>query len=104
VRHRVRAGDTLESLAERANMTWHDLAKFNFDTDEPKRVNKALRSQVGCTRKTKDGKNYVFDDSDEPGIVFIPQKLERRRASTGQAHTLRVRRVTLPVRLFLFSS
>lgn len=102
-RHRVRAGDTIANLAERAGMGWKDLARFNFDTDMPEEVNKALRTQVGCTRKSRGGKNYVLDGSDDPGIIYIPQQIELRGISTGQTHRLCVRRIAMRQRPFVFS-
>jgi hypothetical protein len=101
-RHRVRTGESLQSIAEGAGMSWQDLAKFNFGTESPKEINKALKAQVGCTRKTKD-KNYRFDDSDTPGIIYVPQKIEQRGFPTGVTHKLRVRPITKPARPYLFS-
>lgn len=104
VRHRVRTGETLAALAERAGMTWKELARFNFETDAPKEVNKALRAAVGCSHRTSDGQNYLFHDSDRPGIIYIPRRLEERGLATGQTHVLCVRRMTMPLRPFLFSA
>lgn len=102
-RHRVRRGESLWSIAERAGMSWQALALFNFGTDSPKEINEALRRQVGCRKKTPDKKNYLFDDADEPGIVFIPRKLDQRGLATGLTHALRVRHLALPSKPFVFS-
>ncbi len=88
--HRVKAGDSLKSIASKAAMTWQNLAKFNWDTEDPKEINECLRDEVGCTKKTQDGLNYIFDDSDWPGIVFIPQKWELAGLSTLTRHIIRV--------------
>lgn len=88
-RHRVRTGDTLAGLAQMAGMTWKELAKFNWGTDDPKKVNRHLRWDVGCTKKTADGSNYVFDDSDSPGIVLLPFPWSAP-LGTGLEHVLRV--------------
>jgi hypothetical protein len=104
--HKVKAGETLAGLAASAGMKWQDLAKFNWNTDQPDEINKALRTVVGCTKKTKDGKNYVFDDSDDPGVVLIPKKWEKQGLATGTTHDFRVKRLTigglkdLKIRLF----
>lgn len=102
-RHKVRTGESLKSLAEANGMTWQALARFNFDTDDPVKINRLLRTQVGCTRRTKDGKNYVLSDSDDPGIVEIPRRLDRAGLGTGQTHVLRARPLGRPSKLFFFS-
>jgi hypothetical protein len=103
IRHRVRTGETLDGLANAHDLTWQDLARFNFGTEDPKRVNQLLRSQVGCRHKTADWKNYVFDDSDSPGVVYIPKALRLGGMGTGQAHVLRVLPVKRPPTPYLFS-
>jgi len=90
--HRVKTGETLEGLARAAGLTWQQLAQFNWGIADPDKVNERLRNEVGCTRKTRDGRNYVFDDSDHPGIVFIPRPWERTGLVTDATHVIRVRR------------
>lgn len=102
-RHHVRTGETLKGLAEGAGLTWQQLAKFNFETDAPAKVNDKLRSHVGCTRKAKDRKNYVFSDTDDPGIVYIPHKFVEDAMRTETAHVIRTRPLARPSRIFLFS-
>ena len=57
-------GDTLESIAKSAGLTWQKLAKFNWGSDDPKEVNRNLSHYVGCSRKTKDKKNYLVNPSE----------------------------------------
>jgi hypothetical protein len=102
-RHPVRASDTLASIAESAGLTWQALAKFNFGTAAPDAINRALYVQVGCRKKTKDGKNYVFSNDDSPGIIYVPERARLSGLTTGQTHTFRVRRITRPLRPLLFS-
>jgi hypothetical protein len=40
---------------------------------------------------TKNGKNYMFDDSDDPGIIFIPRPWKLTGLVTDATHVLRVR-------------
>lgn len=101
--HKVRAGESIASLASKAKMTWQDLAKFNWGTAVPDEINKHLVADVGCTRKTKDGKNYMFDDTDDPGIVFIPSPWGEDGLACGGAHVIRVRRVGITKAPFIFS-
>ncbi|RMF75392.1 MAG: LysM domain-containing protein [Planctomycetota bacterium] len=89
--HKVRTGETLDSLAQQNNLTWQQLAMFNWDTNVPKEINEHLRDKVGCTKKTADGHNYMFNDADDPGVVFVPTKWEKKGLATEQVHTIRVR-------------
>jgi hypothetical protein len=95
-RHKVRTGETLEGLAKSVGATVTQIAKFNFGTDKPKEINARLRSQVGCRTKTADGKNYVFDDADTPGILLLPSAWKMEGLATGQRHVVQVAPVELP--------
>ena len=87
--HKVKTGETLDSLARLNGLTWKELAIFNWGTSEPKEINEFLRDEVGCTKKTSYGKNYVFDDNDSPGIILIPQKWSISDLRTEQTHYVR---------------
>jgi len=101
--HKVKKGQSLASLAQSAGMTWQELARFNWDTDVPKEINRRLYDEVGCTKKTADGKNYVFDDSDCPGIVLIPRAWRADGLATGQTHVIRVSPIKPPFVVLLES-
>jgi hypothetical protein len=103
-RHRVAAGETLTSVAEDYGTTWQKLARFNFGTTDPRAVNRALRNQVGCRRRSGDGANYVFTDDDDPGLLFIPEAWEHTGLRTDNTYTVRLQvpRIT-PIRRFVFS-
>jgi hypothetical protein len=88
--HKVRKGESIDSLAKANGLTWQELSKFNWGTSVPDEINEHLRDEVGCTKKTADGNNYVFDDSDDPGIVFIPTVWKEESLASGQNHTVRV--------------
>ncbi|MFH1748441.1 MAG: hypothetical protein ABIG44_15515 [Planctomycetota bacterium] len=90
--HKVHTGETLESLAASAEMTWQELALFNWDTSSPAKINEHLYDDIGCTKKTADGYNYVFDDTDHPGIVYIPREFSEEGLAVDQTHTLRVKK------------
>jgi hypothetical protein len=90
--HKVKTGETLKSIASSAGITWQALAKFNWGTDAAEEVNEHLRWIVGCTKKTADGKNYVFDNADSPGILYVPKKWKQGGLTTNQLHTIRVRK------------
>jgi hypothetical protein len=71
-KQRVKTGDSWFTMAAQHGRTdpW-DLIEFNFRTREPREVNWYLEYYVGCS-KSSDGKNYSFDSTDTPGIVYIP--------------------------------
>jgi LysM repeat protein len=90
--HKVKTGETLKSIAASAGLSWQTLAKYNWGTDVPDEINKHLAHDVGCTKKTKDKKNYMFDDSDDPGIIYIPHPWTYQ-AATNKVHTVRVNQI-----------
>ncbi len=89
-RHRVHTGETLESLAAQIETTRAELELFNWGTNDRVKVNEHLRQDVGCTHQDAAG-NYVFDDSDEPGIVLLPRKFARDGLPINMLHTVRAR-------------
>ena len=96
--HKVKTGEAREDLAAKANMSWESLAQFNWAQTDPKQVEQCLALFVGCSQKDQDG-NHVFDDSDEPGIIYIPTPWQQSGLDTDREHTIRVRRIVpvLPI-------
>ena len=88
----VKSGDTLDGVAKTHGMTWRELARFNWGTDVPAQINDHLRDDVGCTRTTRDGKNYVFHEGDNPGILFVPHEWKSTGLATNREHVFRLRR------------
>jgi hypothetical protein len=89
--HRVKTGESLQTLAEQHGLTWQELARFNFGTDDPTEVNRRLAQYVGCTKRSADAKSYVFDDSDKPGLIHIPKRRLELKLQTG-SHRIQVQR------------
>lgn len=89
-RRKVRSGDTLESIAQVAGLKWQDLAYFNWGTRDPAEVNAHLVSDVGCTRRTADGKNFLFDDGDSPGVILVPRPWRQAGLAASRRHVIRV--------------
>ncbi len=102
-RHKVRDGETLETVAGAAGLTWQQLAKFNWGTDDPKAINRHLANDVGCTRRTQDRKNYLFSGDDHPGILFVPRPWRLPRLGVAAEHVLRIRHEVYPQREFEWS-
>jgi hypothetical protein len=91
-KYKVKDGDTLDSLAQANGMRWEELAHFNFGTSDKTEINKFLRSQVGCFKKTANRKNYIFTSKDDPGIIYIPKNLQKRVFSPNAKHEIVVER------------
>jgi LysM repeat protein len=70
--HRVRDGETLDSIARANGLTWQALARHNFGTDVKDEVSRQLYTKVGCRKKTGDGRSYIFTSQDSPGLIQIP--------------------------------
>jgi hypothetical protein len=90
IEHRVRSGDTLDSIAKAHKITADDLAKFNWGTTDKKQIDKHLWIEVGCSKKGPNG-HYTFDDSDLPGILPVPKPLDLSGLSWDETHILRVK-------------
>lgn len=91
--HQVQTGETLESVAQSVGLAWQELARFNWDTIVPEEIDEHLRDDVGCTQRTADGQNYAFSNSDQPGIIYVPQDWSETGLATEQTHTVRVRKL-----------
>ncbi|MCH8242160.1 MAG: OmpA family protein [Planctomycetes bacterium] len=90
VQHKVRTGDSLRSLAEEHQLEWQHLAEYNWGTRIPEQINDHLAEDVGCTQRDPAG-NYIFDDSDDPGIILIPENFARGGLKAGMVHTIRTK-------------
>ncbi len=88
--HTVRTGESIKSLADANGMPWQALSEFNWNTSTPTQVNAAIEIEVGCTQRTRDGHNFMFDDSDRPGVVYIPSDWQVDGLATGAEHVVRV--------------
>lgn len=93
--HKVQTGETLDGIARANGMTWRALAYFNWQTREPREINRHLRDDVGCTKKSRDGYNYSFRSEDNPGIVYVPEKWEAKGLASDACHTIRVKSVNV---------
>jgi hypothetical protein len=94
-------GDTLQSIAERETaagneITWQDLARFNWGTIKESEINEFLRDELG-TRKRDGANNFVISSDDEPkGEFLIPQSFQVAGLATEKIHTLKVRKKLAP--------
>jgi outer membrane protein OmpA-like peptidoglycan-associated protein len=94
-------GDTLERIAERERaagnpVTWQEIARFNWGTDDPHEVDACLRDELGC-RKRDAANHYVISTEDEPrSELLIPVAFKKAGLALGKTYTLRVRRKQCP--------
>jgi hypothetical protein len=70
--HKVKTGDSLDSIARQHGLSWQALARLNWKTNVPDEINWYLGHYVGCTAASPDGYNYSFRDSDSPGLIYVP--------------------------------
>jgi hypothetical protein len=72
-KHKVRLGESWLSVAMTHLVPdpW-DLIYFNFETEDPLKVNWYLRHYVGCWAAAPDGINFKFTSYDDPGHVYVP--------------------------------
>jgi hypothetical protein len=73
--YKVKDGDSWETLARANGIAPKALVYFNFNTNNPDEVNWYLRRNTGCKVPTKDGLNWTFSLSAQPGIIYIPAKV-----------------------------
>jgi hypothetical protein len=101
--HRVKRGDTLAQVAKAAGLTERELCIFNWGTATHAEVQQRLRDEVGCIERDEEGR-YVFDDADEPGLLYVPEPWTQEGLASNQRHTVRVCAVPrqLPELRFLF--
>jgi hypothetical protein len=95
IEHRVKTGESLQSIAESYGLTWQALALFNFGTDEPREVNHCLHAYTGCRQRTKDRKNFIFTSSDVPGVIYVPKPKLEFGLATGTAYRLHLKGPTV---------
>ena len=81
--HKVTSADSLEKLAAKLGISWKKLAKFNWGTAKAAEVNWYLHNCVGSTNKP-DSKNYVFADTDKPGLIYLPAASVAAKRAAGK--------------------
>lgn len=91
-------GEDLESLAAEVDMSWQQLARFNFDGEDPLWVNGQLRDLVGCVKHDENG-NYSFQSNDDPGLMFLPRAFEAEGLETDTVHIFEGDPIKRPVLL-----
>ncbi len=91
--HKVKTGETLDSIAEQHGTTSKKLEHFNFGTNDPKEVQRHLAREVGTTLRDLETGAYLFSSGDTPGIIYVPRQWEAAGQMTDRDHVIRVRRI-----------
>jgi hypothetical protein len=79
ISYRVKNNDSWESLARSVGMDAWALIRYNYpnlpadNRQAALEVNWYLQEYVGCQDVTRDGKNYMFSSSANPGKIYLPQ-------------------------------
>jgi hypothetical protein len=71
------AQEDWRSVARKFAVDVKDLIFFNFLTNNPDEVNWYLSKYVGCTKISPSGNNWMFSNSANPGIIYIPPPEDR---------------------------
>lgn len=93
-------GDTLQVIAERETaagnpITWQELAKYNWGTDDPATINELLRDELGA-RQRDSTNNFVISSNDTPkSDLRIPKKYKEPALPLEKTHILRVKKKTI---------
>jgi hypothetical protein len=89
-------GETLAQIAEKEcepGVGWRELALFNWGTDKPEEVNRALIEIVGCSLIKEDPSQSVLDPKlGILGRLLIPKIFKCSGLSTDQTHTITIRK------------
>jgi hypothetical protein len=64
--------DSWESVAADFGVDVEQLIFFNFLTTQPDEVNWYLHHHTGCNKVSPSGNNWMFSNSANPGIIYIP--------------------------------
>ena len=94
-------GDTLKTIAERETaagnqLTWQELALFNWGTDDEEEIEEYLRDELGAHKRDESNKFVISPDDEGPGELRIPLRFRKEGLSLDHIHVVRVRTKTSP--------
>jgi|GEM_PF-5089344 hypothetical protein len=95
VKHRVKEGDTLDTIATSYDVNKEDIASFEWGAKSTAEISAALNDFVGSSKKSADGRQYILDDSDYPGVIHVPTPLKLGGLLTRRTYQILVRRQKL---------
>lgn len=98
-------GDTLKDIARRETeagnpISWQEIARFNWGTDDPDTVDELLRDELGCYKRADDKRFMFASDVDVRTPLLIPVPFTKSGLSTQQTHTVKVSKQEKPPKQF----
>jgi outer membrane protein OmpA-like peptidoglycan-associated protein len=98
-------GDTLKSIAKQESdagnpLTWQEIARFNWGTDNPDTVDEFLRDELGCYKRGDDNHYVLGADVKVRTPLLIPQPFTKSGLPTGKTHTIKVAKKAKPPKQF----
>ena len=90
-------GDTLAKIAARESengnpLTWQEIARFNWGTDDPVEVQSFLRDELGTRHRDVDGHFVIGADDEAQGTLLIPMRFKREGLAPKRTYTLKIKR------------
>lgn len=96
LQYKVKTGDTLECIATEHQLTWQQLAEFNWGSSAPTVINTKLYKEVGCRKPKRPNDpvdpttNYQFSSDDVKygtGVILIPRPRLKNQIISFQGYT-----------------
>jgi hypothetical protein len=86
-----------EAKSHAANITWQELAQFNWATSDPREVNRALVETIGCRKiDEKDPSNTEFEplnrSPQNPSPQIAVPKLLTKPIEPGKTYTIKLKK------------
>jgi len=95
-KYSVAKGDTLAGIVAKKcepGVSWQELARYNWATEVPEEVNRALIEIVGCSKVDPDPSKSVLDPAlGTNAQILIPKIFKQGGLATDQTHTITVRK------------
>ncbi len=97
----IEPGDTLETIAAREReagnaITAGDIAKFNWGTDDPEKIQELMRDELGAVERTEPHAFVLSPDAPRRGVLKIPEPFYTPALPIDRKYRLHVRRKACP--------
>lgn len=98
-------GDTLQSIAKQETaagnpLTWQEIARFNWGTDDANVADEFLRDELGCYKRGADKRFVMSADVEVRTPLLIPQPFTKSGLATSKTHKIKVRKQAKPAKQF----
>ncbi len=86
-------GDTLQTIAERETaagnpLTWQELARYNWGTEDTDEVEACMRDQLGCRKRAADSRFVIAADDRPSTPLLIPSRFGYSGLAINNVHTI----------------